>query len=78
MTSFNEWGEGTQVEPASPKEEGEAGDSARAYPGYTKAPGGEMFYLEKVASLSQRWRAEVSSLLAGEGKEGRNERRDEL
>lgn len=61
VTSFNEWGEGTQIEPASTKKKGEAGDGARAYPGYKQ--GNRFHYVEKVAEMSERWRATSTSLL---------------
>ena len=47
ITSFNEWGEGTQVEPAVPKEEG-----SRVYLDYS--PGGGDHYLQLTRKMSEQ------------------------
>lgn len=50
VTSFNEWGEGTQVEPALPSEE--VSLPGHAYLDY--APHGPNFYLERTAAWADR------------------------
>ena len=48
VTSFNEWHEGTQIEPAKP---------FAGFPSY--APEGPNFYLEQTLQHAKRWEAVV-------------------
>jgi hypothetical protein len=52
ITSYNEWGEGTQIEPAKKKV---------GYKDY-EAAGGPNAYLQMTAQLSQQFRSQVRAL----------------